>query len=507
MHTWEVQSLAWLIPTISALVLLYVTSAYKTLWWMRSQIGKIASGLLLASLPFIFTTGLMFVTQLFLSILQLWLILFGLRLVMGRLPEEFLRSSTKRGSLLAGLGLVLGIASNLLIGQIDIILLLVSLSMVIAIAFLTQLVWTFKHYRLRKLSNDLKLHNLPTVTLAIPARNETHALSQCLKAAIESDYPKLEILVADDCSQDKTPELIRSFAHDGVRFIQGEVPAEGWLGKNQACQTLAEQALGDYIIFAGVDTHLDPHSITQLINYALSNQVSMVSVLPSSRASLSLGTLLPQLRYFWQIVLPITRRRVPVASSCWMIKTDVLRQQGGFESVRQKIVPEGSFARHLFSEGQYRFVISNDELSITTAKKWSSQNETALRLLYPTFKRQPMFILIAGLLLICLLLMPFVLLIGGLIAWQFGLVFWLSLISSGLSILSYALVIWRTHPNTRLSTCVTYPLSLVQELILLVVSMFLYEFGDVNWKGRNVCYPVIWQSHLPQMAPSKTRYR
>ena len=52
--------------------------------------------------------------------------------------------------------------------------------------------------------------------------------------AIASDYPKLEIIVLDDCSQDRTAEIIRNFAHDGVRFIQSEDNKDNWLDKNKA---------------------------------------------------------------------------------------------------------------------------------------------------------------------------------------------------------------------------------------------------------------------------------
>src|SRR5690606_10627587 len=59
---------------------------------------------------------------------------------------------------------------------------------------------------------------LPTVSVCIPARNETNALEDCLRSMLANDYPKLEILVLDDCSQDRTAEVIKSFAHAGVRF-------------------------------------------------------------------------------------------------------------------------------------------------------------------------------------------------------------------------------------------------------------------------------------------------
>jgi hypothetical protein len=51
---------------------------------------------------------------------------------------------------------------------------------------------------------------------------------------------------------------------------------------------------------------------------------------------------------------------------------------------------------------------------------------------------------------------------------------------------------WQAH---CVLAVVVWPLLIVQELIVGIVSMLRYEFSDVNWKGRNVCYPVI---HPPE---------
>lgn len=496
--TIDISLLTWLAATLAAMVLLYCLSTIKAWWSHRRTVAELAAALVLVGLPFLFMTPFALVSQLILATIQGWLAVLCVRLVIGRLEEVFLRTSTRLNTSLAFLLLSVVVALWAVFSMVeqrtalDILLFtMLTTSLVIASIFLYQVLWTLKRYRLRKLSKHLTLRDLPTVTLAIPARNETRVLTECLSAAVASDYPKLEILVLDDCSQDTTSDLIRAFAHDGVRFIQGDQPAEGWLGKNQACKVLAEHASGEYLIFIGVDTRLAPQSISKMVSYALSNDVQMVTALPQNREGVRLSTLLAQLRYYWQIVLPMTRRRVAVATQCWLIKADALQQLGGFAAVKHKIVPEGSFARRLFSTNSYRFIVSNDELGITTAKRWTSQNESAIRFLYPTFKRQPLYVLGGFLLLALLILGPFMAVailpfIEGL-----SVVWWLAVIIGVLYLTGYALVIIRTNPRTWLLTTLFFPASLVQELVLLATSMLLYEFDGVNWKGRNVCYPVI----------------
>ncbi len=503
----SISFLLWMWPTLVAFLLLLAISQSERVWKHRRIVAEATVGLLLAGLPFVITTRLPIVSEVLLGLVQLWGVLLGARLLFGRLPEEFLRRSTHFNSVVA-LGIFVVVfdawlivaalhVPNLTARQVLTICLLFPI--VVGLGFLYQVLWTLKHYQLRNLDASLRAKDLPTLTLAIPARNETHALEACLRTAVGSDYPKLEILVLDDCSQDKTSEIIRSFAKRGVRFIQGKVPAEGWLGKNQALGTLADQATGDFVLFVDVDTHLSPRSVSQLMMYALSNHLDMVTVLPQRRDGWSFATTLTYLRYFWQIALPVTARRVPVASQLWLIRRATLKTYGGFAAVQHKIVPEGYFARQLIVRDAYRFIISNEELGITTAKRWSSQIETAIRFLYPTFKRQPYLVLLGGLLLISLMILPFVVLLF--VRTDMRL-FAPAAVACGLFWFTYCLVVIRTHAFTWPVTVLLLPAALVQELVLLVASMLVYEFGTVNWKGRNVCYPVI---HMDRERAIKAR--
>ncbi len=56
--------------------------------------------------------------------------------------------------------------------------------------------------------------DLPVVSILVAARNEEQNIIRCLQALTELDYPayKLEILVGNDASEDKTRELVAAFA-------------------------------------------------------------------------------------------------------------------------------------------------------------------------------------------------------------------------------------------------------------------------------------------------------
>lgn len=55
---------------------------------------------------------------------------------------------------------------------------------------------------------------LPTVSVIVPCLNEEKFISSCLESIIKNDYPKekLEVLVVDGMSEDKTREIVRNYS-------------------------------------------------------------------------------------------------------------------------------------------------------------------------------------------------------------------------------------------------------------------------------------------------------
>jgi cellulose synthase/poly-beta-1,6-N-acetylglucosamine synthase-like glycosyltransferase len=107
----------------------------------------------------------------------------------------------------------------------------------------------------------------PTVSVIITAYNEERALAAKLENTLALDYPreKLEIIVASDCSTDRTDEIARSFAARGVRLHRQ--PAR--LGKTAAQNAAVELARGDVILFSDATTDYRPDVLRAILpNFA-----------------------------------------------------------------------------------------------------------------------------------------------------------------------------------------------------------------------------------------------
>lgn len=338
--------------------------------------------------------------------------------------------------------------------------------------------------------------DLPSLTVAIPARNETDDLTACLTSLLDTNYPKLEILVLDDCSQNKkTPEIIKSFAQSGVRFIAGKTVSPSWVAKNHAYDQLSDESSGEIILFCGVDTRFGRDTLGMLVRLMMQKNKTMISLLPANQATQSHGLwryIYQPTRYAWELILP--RRllnRPPVLSTCWLIRRSALRDMGGFEAVRRKAVPESYFAKTTAHAADgYSFLIADDRLAISSHKALSEQRQTALRTRYPQLHRRPEIAAVLTLFELTLLLLPLIFVIAALA----GQAWWLAALSAGS--LAVCLYIYGRVANLtyRSSARVPYalmPVAAVHDITLLNYSMLRYEFGEVLWKGRNVCLPVM----------------
>lgn len=357
----------------------------------------------------------------------------------------------------------------------------------VAAVMIKQLRYAFGHFRIKDSRTSLCGQNpddLPTVSVCIPARNERHALTDCLDQVLASTYPKLEVIVLDDVSGDDTSALIKSFASQGVRFVAGKRPPDGWLGRNYALQGLADEASGTYIFYMSVDTRLAPQAIEHIVDYALANNSTMVSVMPRREDNYRASVIFSPLRYFWELIFH--RRLGPATStSAWLIRRDsLLSRFGGFINYQQSIQPETQIATELAKTGEYRFLLGSPVFGIAYEKKWRSQLLTSVRLLYPLLQSNVALAFVA-LLDISLLFLP----IGVSLSLLFVPIKLIHAVPLGLVVLYMTIYASFTRKMWRRAWwlgALVWPYLLIQEAVLIIASFYQYSRGTVQWKGRAV---------------------
>jgi chlorobactene glucosyltransferase len=370
--------------------------------------------------------------------------------------------------------------------------------MILALLSVVSLLLSF-HRQLRTTTPPTLLdsfadRDLPTLSVLIPARNETDDLEACLDSLVANTYPKLEILVLDDCSQvARTPEIIRGYAHDGVTFIAGKMPPEHWLAKNYAYEQLVKKANGEILLFCGVDTRFTSDSLRAIVETMVAKQKTMMSLLPENVVSPSLmSSLIQPARYGWEMLPPRRRlNRPPVLSTCWLITKDAYEAAGTMKAVTRSISPESHFARYTLAHHDgYSFLQSTKQLGLTSVKSVAEQRATAIRTRYPQLHRRPELVLILSVTELLVNVLPYGVLIGSLVARSWPLVV-LSFLTCALLTVMETRLLTLAYRRYLLRSLWQLPVLAVLNVALLNYSMRQYEFSDVIWKDRNVCVPIM----------------
>ncbi len=62
----------------------------------------------------------------------------------------------------------------------------------------------------------------PKVTIQIPTYNQEQYIAQSLGSCLAQDYPNLEIVVSDDCSTDRTREIVEGLRDPRIRYFRND---------------------------------------------------------------------------------------------------------------------------------------------------------------------------------------------------------------------------------------------------------------------------------------------
>lgn len=362
------------------------------------------------------------------------------------------------------------------------------LTVILACIGVTALSWAVRLRRTARryqLNYQLKKNDtVPSVTVCIPARNEIHALAECLERVLASDYPKLEVIVLDDSSSDDTPLIIRSFAHAGVRFIEGTDPPEGWVGKNFAMQTLLDEASGTYVLNIDADTKLAPTSISRMVATMQEKHASMVSVIPKRYDMDRFGTYVGSLRYFWELLFA-TRLAPPASSSAWMIDRKLfIDTVHGLSDNKQTMRSEVAIAAIVANISRYEAIVGSEVIGVGYEKRWTSQLESSRRSMYERiggtwFKGVSAFVW-----LILLNIPTFVLLSGFIVSWQLiHVIAAIVMLTLVMMYATYLRIAWTTKWWFGM---LLWPYVIAQELVVFMSSFIGYTRHTVTWKGRTL---------------------
>ena len=192
-----------------------------------------------------------------------------------------------------------------------------------------------------------------TVTVCIPARDEESNLEACVRsvlaAADRDPGSTTKVMVYDDGSTDRTPEILERLVREDERVIAAVVTGlpDGWNGKQHACDAMGRQADTDWVLFTDADVRFEPDSLrrtraAQAAQSSPGRPIELLSAFPRERTgTISESLVVPLIHVILLSYLPFRRMRRtldPAASAACgqfiLCRRSTWSEVGGHASIR-----------------------------------------------------------------------------------------------------------------------------------------------------------------------------
>ena len=114
----------------------------------------------------------------------------------------------------------------------------------------------------------------PKVTVIIPCFNEEKVIESSVRRILESTYPYLDVIVADDGSKDRTSEIVSAAFGTNPR-VKLMTLVNG--GKAAALNRALNQARGEIIVALDADTQFERETIIRLVRWFVDDTIGAVA--------------------------------------------------------------------------------------------------------------------------------------------------------------------------------------------------------------------------------------
>ncbi len=206
------------------------------------------------------------------------------------------------------------------------------------------------------------------VSVLIPARNEERGIELAVRSVFESGTDVLEVIVYDDGSTDKTPEILAKLKDEfpNLKVELGSGLPDGWVGKPHACHKLGALASGDVLLFLDADVEILPGGLNHLLGLMADKHADLVTAVPrQATGSFFERLVLPLLHLTYTSWLPMPLvwlthdpKFLAANGQVLAVRRTAYDAVGGFAAVRNEVVDDMAFCR-LIKKARRRVVFAD----------------------------------------------------------------------------------------------------------------------------------------------------
>ena len=332
---------------------------------------------------------------------------------------------------------------------------------------------------------------LGRISVCIPMRNEVDGIARTVRAWRAQTHSNFELLLLDDQSTDGThaAALAAAAGDVRVRVLTGLPLPAGWLGKNWACQQLADAAQGSILVFTDADVTWEPPALAALANSMQALNADLLTVWPTQQTDTWAERLLvPLMALAVLAYLPLLAVHYlpwPVFAAangqCLAFRRSAYLRSGGHTAVRANIVEDMAFAYAIkHNRLQLRMADGNSLVRTRMYTSWSTVRDGFAKNIRAGHGGT-VALLLSTLLHCAVFVLPPVWLLLGWLAPLPGyplLAVLLSALGIGVRALTAA------FSRQRVWDALLMPLSALLMTVVALRALQWHWRGGANWKGR-----------------------
>jgi len=342
------------------------------------------------------------------------------------------------------------------------------------------------------------------VSILIPARNEALNIEACVVSLLAQDYPRCELIVLDDHSDDGTGGIVRrlGLGEEGDRrVISGTPLPPNWTGKGWACHQLSLAARGEFLFFTDADTAHAPGTVSAAVAMAREYRADLLSAWPrhltgtwGEKLIIPMILVLGMVIYpHWLVILlqkhPHLAARLPAfvrhglggANGQFMFFTRASYDRiGGHAALHDHLVEDLALGRAVTAHmGEGMRLLNCDSLQFSTCRMYRSFWETWEGFTKNTraaFEDSLGGFLVIGATQFCGFLLPF--------AFLFAADAFRPLVIAQIAVIFLIRILLTVRFRTSWLSCILHPVGEALSLAIGLNSWRRLNSKGVQWKGR-----------------------
>lgn len=104
---------------------------------------------------------------------------------------------------------------------------------------------------------------LPKISIVLPTYNGSRYIRQSIESCLNQTYNNIELIIVDDCSSDNTPDIIRAYTDERIKYIKHKTN----MGLPGALNTGFTNSSGEYLTWTSDDNFYTNDAIKKMSTY------------------------------------------------------------------------------------------------------------------------------------------------------------------------------------------------------------------------------------------------